>query len=158
MPYALRATTTLMLLGLALAACGPVKRVNPPGATVAGLTWSGESALKLKMRVQNFSDVDTTFDRVECTLTIAGRTLTCTPAPLSLEVSPHQGEPVDVAIALSSDDAAALRRDLDAATAKGASINYHLGGRVHASKPAGESELKRDGQLSPVPGKPGEFR
>ncbi len=158
MPHALRALTTLTLLGLALAACGPVKRVNPPGATVAGLTWSGDSALKLKLRVQNFSDVDTTFDRVECTLTIAGRTLACTAATLNLDVSPHQGEPVDVAIALSADDAAALRRELEAATNRGASVNYHLGGRVHAAKPSGESELKRDGQLSPVPGKPGEFR
>lgn len=158
MPNAFRALTIPTLVGLALVACGPVKRVNPPGATVQGLAWSGDTALKLRMRVQNFSDVDTTFDRVECKLTLAGRDLACTAATLDLDVSPHQGEPVDVAIALTAADAAALRKELDAATAKGATINYHLAGRVHASKPAGESELKRDGQLSPVPGKPGEFR
>src|SRR5690349_20528349 len=75
-----------------LAGCGPVKRVNPPAATVQRLALVGDTAT-IDLRLQNHSYVETRFGRIDLSLSLEGqgaakidRAAGVTAAPLSVEI------------------------------------------------------------------------
>lgn len=128
---------------LVLAACGggPVKRVSPPTASVQELAVQADGSWRLLLRVQNFSNVSMTFDRLEATLSMAGRETGKLSTALHLDIAPASADVFEVRIA----PAAGTRLE-------GADIVYALEGRITTSEPKGDYPFERSSRLSPVPG------
>ena len=135
-------------LGLAalLAACGPVKRINPPAATVQRLAVEGE-AVVLELRVQNHSDVSTRVARFDGTIALDGGSPLPLALAIDLDVPPHAAEVVAARVG-----AAGL------ATTPERTLRYRLEGRIETREPRGDYPIEYESRLSPVPGRPGEFR
>lgn len=136
----------LLAAAVPLAACGPVKRINPPAATVQRLALEGD-AIALDLRVHNHSDVATRVARFDGTIALdAGA-----PRPLSL--------PIDLEIPQHAAEVVGTRIDATGwAPAPGSTVRYRLEGRISTSDPRGDYRVEYESRLSPVPGRPGEFR
>ncbi len=135
----------LVLLAL-IAGCGPVKRINPPAATVQRLeVVAPGGAVQIELRLHNHSDVTTTFDRFDGTLALGGGEATPLAVEIGLDVPAHAAEVVRASVA-----AAALPLDRP--------LRYRLDGRIATREPRGSYPVEYESTLSPVPGRPGEFR
>ena len=130
----------------ALAACGPVKRINPPAASVQRLAIAPGGQLTLDLRVQNHSDLTTRVGRFDGEISLDGRAPQALAVPIDLDVPAHAAEVVTVS--LKPGDALAADR----------SLRYRLLGRIVTEEPSGSYEGEHESMLSPVPGRPGEFR
>lgn len=140
---------------LATAGCGgPIKRVNPPAATVQRLTVANEGKLALDLRLQNHSDLATRFDRIEATVALEGAIVGTLSMPLPVEVAPHSVEIVAATLALAPADAERLKPAIE----RGQPLRYGLDGTVTTEEPDGKYPLEYESRLSPVPGRPGEYR
>jgi hypothetical protein len=133
-------------LAALVAACGPVKRINPPAATVQRLAVEGD-AVVLELRVQNHSDVSTRVARFDGTIALDGGAPLPLALAIDLDVPPHAAEVVVARVA-----AAGL------ATKPERTLRYRLEGRIETSEPRGDYPVEYESRLSPVPGRPGEFR
>lgn len=130
----------------ALAACGPVKRVNPPAASVQRLAVAPGGELTLDLRVQNHSDLSTRVARFDGEIALDGRAPRPLAVRIDLDVPAHAAEVVTATLAAG--DAIATDR----------SLRYRLLGRIVTDEPRGDYEVEHESMLSPVPGRPGEFR
>jgi hypothetical protein len=130
----------------ALAACGPVKRINPPAASVQRLALAPGGQLVLELRVQNHSDLTTRVARFDGEISLDGRAPQAIAVPIDLDVPAHAAEVVSTTLAPG--DAIATDR----------SLPYRLLGRITTDEPRGSYEVEHESMLSPVPGRPGEFR
>lgn len=136
----------LAALAAGLAACGPVKRINPPAATVQRLALQdGRAAIDL--RIQNHSDLSTRVGRFDGEIAFDGRAATPLAVAIELDVPAHAAEVVAATV-----DAAGWKPDATR------TIRYRLAGRVTTIEPRGSYEVEYESMLSPVPGRPGEFR
>ena len=135
-------------LAAALAACGgPLKRINPPAATLQGLALHDGGALALDLRIQNHSDVSTRVGRFDGEIAFDGRAALALALPIDLDVPAHAAEVVPARI-----DAAGWKPD------PARTLRYRLAGKVTTIEPRGSYEIEYESMLSPVPGRPGEFR
>jgi hypothetical protein len=134
---------------LALAACGggPVKRVSPPTASVQELSVQPDGRWKLLVRVQNFSNVAMTFDRLEASLSIGGNEVGKLSLPIGLDVAPASADVLETTLAPTAG------AHLDAKD-----FAYELKGRITSSEPKGDFTFERASRLSPVPGLPNTWR
>ncbi|HVF35469.1 MAG TPA: LEA type 2 family protein [Candidatus Saccharimonadia bacterium] len=130
-----------------LPACGPVKRINPPAASLQRLAVEADGRLAVTLRVQNHSDVSTRVARFDGTIELGGRAPTPFAVAIDLDVPAHAAEVV-VATLPGSDWRPAPDRTL----------RYRLAGRLATSEPRGNYEVEYESMLSPVPGIPGEYR
>ena len=137
------ALTTL----LAAIACGPVKRINPPAASVQRLVVAPDGRIALALRVQNHSDLSTRVARFDGTLALDGRAAKPLIVPIDLDVPAHAAEVVETTLADDGWRPEPARP-----------LRYRLAGRVSTSEPRGNYEVEYESMLSPVPGVPGEFR
>jgi hypothetical protein len=151
-------------LGLALASLlagcatrstpsGLIYRVNPPGVMVQALRLEDASAATVTLRLSNFSTVSTTFTELDLELTLDGADPVPVVARPGLEVPALNADVVAVRIDLTASAAAAVRRT----DATGA-LPYRIAGRIVTSPPDGRHRVEFESRLSPVPGRPGEFR
>ena len=136
----------VFLLLAALAACGPVKRINPPAASVQRLAVAPGGQLTLDLRVQNHSDLSTRVGRFDGQISLDGRAAQTLSVPIDLDVPAHAAEVVTVT--LRSGDSIATDKN----------VRYRLLGRIVTDEPSGSYEVEHESMLSPVPGRPGEFR
>ena len=130
----------------ALAACGPVKRINPPAASVQRLAVAPGGELTLDLRVQNHSDLTTRVGRFDGEISLDGRAPQALSVPIDLDVPAHAAEVVSTTLPAGAPIAADR------------SLRYRLFGRLVTDEPSGNYEVEHESMLSPVPGRPGEFR
>ena len=144
----------LSLVFVLLSACGSreVKRVNPPQVTIQKLELQSGRHIVLDLRVQNHSDVPTRFSYVGLDLQLASRDASRIDIDTNIQVTPHSSEVIEYRFQPSDEIAAAFERALQSG------ITYRLRGEVRSSEPKRNDVVEFDGRLSPVPGKPGEFR
>src|SRR5687768_18562624 len=127
----MRHALLLLLATLVLAACGGggvKQRLFPPSASIQELAVQPDGSWKMKVRVQNFSNVAITVERVDAALTIgaadAGRVV-LTP---KLSVGPETAEVFDTSIMPLS--AASLLVQSAANKRMYGQVAYTLAGRI----------------------------
>ena len=128
---------------LALAACGggPVKRVSPPTASVQELSVQPDGRWRLLVRVQNFSNVSMTFDRLEATLSVTGKEIGKLSLPIGLDIASASADVLETTLSPAS----GVRLDAS-------DFAYELKGRITSTEPKGDFAFERASRLSPVPG------
>lgn len=145
----------LAVAPLLLAGCigtGPVRNVFPPRASIGQLTMQADGSWKLQLRLQNFSNVSTTFATVDGKVEIGAQPAGSVSAAPALRIGPESADVVDVTITPAPAARAAV------AALHSGSIAYKLEGRIVTSDPKGDYKYHFDGQLSPVPGLSGVLR
>jgi uncharacterized lipoprotein YmbA len=127
---------------LLLAACGsgPVKRISPPTASIQELIAQPDGQWKLRVRIQNFSNVPMTFSAINATLRIAGNEAGKLNSTMDFDVSGGSADVIDLTLRT------------DAPVPAEGNIAYDLKGTIESSDPKGSYSLERSSHLSPVPG------
>ena len=145
-----------LLLPAVLAACagGPPKRVFPPQATLQEVRVQADGQYAASVRVQNFSTVPMTFNRLQLTVTLSGHEATRIDMDPALTVGPGSNELVKHVFAPPP----AVRTAVDAAFSGNRQVRYELAGRIASRDPGSDDELTYKSALDPVPGLPGVLR
>ncbi len=143
-------------LALLLSACasGPPKRINPPQVAIQRLTTQTDGAFEVELRLENQSDIAMRFASVDLAFRIAGIDAGRLTAQPDLEVASHSAETVILKLVAGAD----ANEPLAAGRTSNAAVHYMLRGNVVISEPKREYDIQFESRLSPVPGKPGEFR
>jgi hypothetical protein len=153
----------LAVAALLLSACsagggrtqsGLIKRINPPSASIEGLAAASPGAVRIAVRLQNFSTIPTRYGRVEATLEIDGAAAGRLAFDAGIEIPGLSSDVVAAEVALYP----AARERLDAAAADGRAVTYRLDGTIATTEPDDNWKFTFDSRLNPVPGRPGEFR
>jgi hypothetical protein len=146
---------SVLALGFALASCGsgPVRRINPPVASLQQLAVTPDGAWEIDVRVQNFSTVPMTFASLEAALEVEGVNAGEVFVHLDIEIPGGKADVVHTRLTPS----AAARSGFSAA-AKDGSIGYKLNGSIEASEPKKHFEAHHESRLSAVPGLPDTYR
>ncbi|UXI69406.1 LEA type 2 family protein [Tahibacter amnicola] len=144
-----------VVLSLLVSACGggPVRRINPPSASIQQLSVQADGRWQLELRLQNYSTVPMTFTAVDLDLAIEGHKAG------KLSVSPGvevPGESADVVTVLHSPPAGAEK--ILAVAARDGNVGYTLRGGITTREPDKRFDLDQASQLSPVPGRPDTYR
>ena len=138
----MRALLVIALLAL-LSACstGPVKRISPPTASVQELNMAADGQWQLSLRLQNFSNVPMTFDRLDAVLTINGEEAGRIESVLNLDI-PGGNADIFQANLTPSQTLPALSGQLA----------YELKGHIRSSDPKKNYPFERSSHLMPAPG------
>lgn len=150
----LRILATSLVLLLAACASGPPKRINPPQVAIQRLTTQANGAFEVELRLENQSDIAMRFASVDLAFRIAGIDAGRLTTQPDLEVASHSAETVILQLAAGADAHAPLA----AAQVNTTAVHYMLRGKVVISEPKRDYDIQFESRLSPVPGKPGEFR
>ena len=147
-------TLLTLFASLALAACGGggvKQRVFPPSASIQELAVQPDGSWKMKVRVQNFSNVAITVDRVAATLTIGAAEAGKVELAPKLSVGPESAEVFDTSMMPLS----AAANLVQSATTKRmyGQVAYTLAGKIDSTEPDKRSdEFEFQSQLTTVPG------
>jgi len=146
----------LSILLVLLAGCGDGFRelINAPGASVQQLRSDATGPWQISLRLQNFSNVRTTFASVDLTLFMGGVRVGRLNRATTLAVEADSVELVQFEVTPGSE----ARALLASPAVQASGIAYRLEGRLATSEPRGSYPLEHDSRLAPVPGRPGEFR
>jgi hypothetical protein len=151
----------LCTAAVALAGCGGgrtstglIKRVNPPSASIDRLNASDPATIRLSLRLQNFSTVPTRFEQFDAGISLDDAPAGRLQAAPGIEIPGLTSDVVEIAWS----PAAADRARVAAAARDGRVLRYRLEGTIRTSEPAGTFEFEFESRLTPVPGRPGEFR
>jgi hypothetical protein len=151
------------LAALLLSACaagsgrtqsGLIKRINPPSASIEGLAAASPGAVRLSVRLQNFSTIPTRYGRVDAALAIDGAAAGRLTFDAGIEIPGLSSDVVPAEVVLYPD----ARARLDAAAADRRAVAYRLEGTIATTDPEDTWKFTFDSRLNPVPGRPGEFR
>ena len=146
------------LLGLVLlSACvsgGRDRQINPPRASLQELAVQPDGQWRLSLRLQNFSNVATTFVEVDAALVMGTQAAGQVRAQPVLEVGPNSAEIVTVTLAPS----AAAKTAVAASLSGGRGVRYRLDGHIRTRDPDGNPAFEYDSTLNPVPGLDGVLR
>ena len=159
--WSVRAVLSLASAALAvalLASCGPVLRVNPPGASIQKLSLRPDGTLMLDLRLQNFSDIATRFGRFDGGIFLAGVDAGPLNVAIDLEVPAHAADVFQTVFTPEAGAREAVAAAFGSRKGSGAGITYRLSGRIDITEPGGNFESEYESALSPVPGIPGEYR
>lgn len=154
MPRSLVQRLCLLALAVLLGACGggPVKRINPPIASIQQLTVRPDGSWELQLRIQNFSTVPMTFASVEAALELEDRPAGQVFARTALDVPGGAADTTTLRLSPTPAGSAALNAP------GGTGVGYRLVGKITSSDPAKSFDLRYESRLSPVPGLPGSWR
>lgn len=147
-----------LLLLAALGACnrsgnlGMIRRINPPVASVQQLALRADGSWHLVLRLHNFSTVPMRFAEIESGLWIDGADAGGFVEAPAMQVPRLNAEVHEFEFAPAPAARAALER------AASAGFDYRLEGSIRTEEPGGQFPFYYDGRLTPVPGRPGEFR
>jgi len=157
--YPMRLASRLLLALLftaLLAGCfgGTKKMINPPRASLQELVAQANGQWRLTVRLQNFSNVPTTFDSVRAKLVVSGQdagAITLTPA---LTIGPESADIVSTTIS----PALLAKATLASALSAGRPVRYTLSGRINTHDPKRDDEFSYESTLNPAPGLTGVMR
>lgn len=154
MPRSLVQRLCLLALAVLLGACGggPVKRINPPIASIQQLTVQPDGSWELQLRIQNFSTVPMTFASVEAALELEDRPAGQVFARTALDIPGGAADTTTLRLSPTPAGSAALNAP------GGTGVGYRLVGKITSSDPAKSFDLRYESRLSPVPGLPGSWR
>jgi len=132
---------------LLLAGCGsgPVKRINPPTASIQQLVVDGSGTWRLTLRIQNFSTVPMVFGRLDATVKVDGTEVGTLALPLGIDVVGNSAEVVEATLPVS-------------ARLPTGDFAYELTGHIDVTDPKKVYPFDRSSRLTPVPGLPGTWR
>ena len=154
-----RLGTLFLCLGLVgtllLAGCGggPVRRINPPVATIQRLDTT-PAEWTLTLRIENFSTVPMRFDRMDVDVELAGRPAGTIGQVLAMDIPGMSADVVDVRLAptpAARDAVVVLKRS-------GGRVSYTLRGKIVSIDPDKGFPFESASWLNPVPGRPDEYR
>lgn len=150
-----RVVFALALLAL-VAGCGagPRKRINPPGASIQELAVQPSGQWKLTLRVQNFSSVPITFDKLEAKLVVAGEDAGRIALSPALTIGPEAADVVTATLA----PAVGAKIAVASALASRQSVRYTFTGTIDSHEPSRRDDFKFESALSPAPGLTGVLR
>ena len=131
---------------------GMIRRVNPPVASIQQLALREDGSWHLVLRLNNFSTVPMRFMQVESRLWIDGVDAGRFELAPAIQVPRLNAEVQD----LEFQPGPAARAALGDAATHG--FSYRLEGSIRTEEPGGNFPFFHDGRLTPVPGRPGEFR
>jgi hypothetical protein len=153
---AMRPIHVLACIGLLLAGCagGPPRHVNPPRASVQELAVQADGQWKLTVRLQNFSNVPTSFANLDANLDIAGQPAGHVQLQPALTIGPEAADIATVTLAPSPAASSAVQ----SALAGGRSVRYRISGRIATREPKGDTPFEYESALTPVPGLAGVLR
>jgi hypothetical protein len=140
-----------------VAACsgdGVKKEINPPRASIQQLTVQADGQWRLDVRLQNFSNVPTSFVSVNAKLSFAGQdagTITLSPA---MTIGPDSADVVSATLR----PALGAKLVVASALAAGQSARYLLSGTIVTGDPKGNYPFNFDSTLNPAPGLNGVMR
>ena len=145
----------LVALFALLAGCGggPVKRINPPIASLQQLSVQPDGTWKLDVRIQNFSTVPMTFATLEAAVEIDDRPGAQIFAHPNLDIPGNAADVTTLSVTPTPAGTAALKSAL-----AGTGVGYRITGKITASEPAKSFDLRFESRLSPVPGLAGTWR
>jgi hypothetical protein len=147
---------TLLALVVFVAGCasGPRKQINPPRASLQELAVQADGQWRLSVRLQNFSNVATTFADIDAALDVGGQAAGQVHAQPALAVGPNSAEVVTVVLAPT----AGAKTAVASALAAGRGVRYRLDGRIRTRDPNNNDHFEYDSTLNPVPGLDGVMR
>jgi hypothetical protein len=146
--------TSFLVASVASCANGPKERINPPVASLQELSVQPDGHWRLLLRLQNYSNVATTFSSVQARLLVAGQDAGEISLDPKLTVGPESADVVPVLItpSLAAKTAAA------SALAAMQALPYVLNGQIASSKPKREHDFHYESSLNPAPGLRGVLR
>jgi len=144
----------IAILLLVLAGCfgGPTRNIFPPRASIQQLAVQADGSWKLQLRLQNYSNVSTTFATVDARIEVAGNAAGGVSAAPAIRIGPESADVVEASLKPSAAAAQAV------ASLRSGNLRYKLAGRIVTSDPKGDNEYTFEGVLSPVPGLVGVLR
>jgi len=132
---------------------GPPKRVFPPEARIQELRLQPGGAT-LHLRIENFSTVPATLERVALSLRLGeGAALPVSATP-GIRLLPQSAEVIELPLALPEDE----RQRILAAIAQRQTLRYRLDGTLGVDPPGRDQRIDYASALSPVPGLDGVMR
>lgn len=150
-----------MLLAVFLVACssgGTPRRVSEPTASLQQLTVGADGNWTIELRLQNYSSVAMRYDAVSFEFTLGDEAAGTLAAQPVLTIGPESADVVTVTFSPSPN----ARLLMAGRLADGRGVGYRLEGKIHAAAAdrgkARDYKIKRDSQLSPVPGLAGVLR
>jgi hypothetical protein len=147
-------TLTSLLAGCALGGSKPRKRIHPPRASVQELMVDANGQWQLTLRLQNFSNVPTTFDSVDAKLTVEGQEAGSIALSAALTVGPESADVLSTQLSPTS----AAKISVASALASGQPVRYRLSGKIGSSEPSGKHAFDFESVLTPAPGLNGVLR
>jgi uncharacterized lipoprotein YajG len=151
---AVRICWVLAILVLVLAGCagGPTRNIFPPRASIQQLAVQADGSWKVQLRLQNYSNVSTSFATVDAKIELAGNAAGSVSAAPAIRIGPESADVVETSLKPSASAAQAV------ASLRSANLRYKLAGKIVTSDPKGDYEYTFEGVLSPVPGLVGVLR
>lgn len=156
-----RALAALALLAFVatLAGCGGgggkiKKQLNPPRASIQQLTVLPSGQWRLVVRLQNFSNVPSTFASATASLRFAGQDAGSFSIAPNMSIGPESADTVEATMT------PALGAKLAVASALSASqsVRYEIRGQIATSQRGAPYEFTYESALNPAPGLPGVLR
>lgn len=146
----------VLFIALTLAACGPVRHVFPPSANIETLSTPADGEWTAVVRLHNQSwDAGVRFDALRLNLVLKGTEAAQLDKDIELDVAKRDSDIVSLRFQPTDEVRAMLARD---PTGK---LQYTLTGTITLSN-AGEDpadyEVEHSAWLSPVPGRPEQYR
>lgn len=130
------------------------KQINPPRASIQQLAVQADGQWQLTVRLQNFSNVPTTFESVTATLVVADQqagAITLSPA---ISVGPESADVLNATLK----PALGAKLIVASALSSGQPVRYVLSGKISTSEPKGNFSFSFDSTLNPAPGLSGVMR
>ena len=132
--------------GLLLAACGPVKHINSPAASIQQLSVLTNGRWQLDIRLQNFSDVGMHYATLNAHLDVEGVSAGEIEIKLDMDIPGESADIVSAAITPNAKAYELLAGD------RPHDFSYAIKGHIILSEPKRDFELDHKSRLSPVPG------
>ena len=130
------------------------KQINPPRASIQQLAVQADGQWQLTVRLQNFSNVATSFQSVNAKLVVADQEAGFVALSPSMSIGPESADVVTATLR----PALGAKLVVASALASGQSVRYVLSGKIATSEPKGSYDFTFDSTLNPAPGLNGVMR
>jgi FlaG/FlaF family flagellin (archaellin) len=147
--------TVALLATLSACSGGEVRKaINPPRASIQQITVQPDGQWQLAVRLQNFSNVPTSFTSVDVKLTVGGQEAGNIALTPTITIGPESADVLNTVLR------PALGAKLQAASAlsEGQSVRYAVAGTIVTKDPKGSYSVSYDSTLNPAPGLNGVLR
>lgn len=148
---------TAIAISALIAGCssgGVRKQINPPRASIQQLTVQPDGRWALSVRLQNFSNVPTSFESVNAKLVFANQEAGSLVLNPMITVGPLSADVVSTTITPSL----AAKLVVASALASSQSVRYSVTGKIVTGEPKGNYDFSFESTLNPAPGLPGVMR